>query len=530
MTLTAGSRLGPYEVLDALGSGGMGEVYRARDARLGREVALKVLPPSFARDEERLRRFAQEARAAGTLNHPNVLSVYDVGTQNGTPYLVSELLEGTRLRAVLRGAGLPPRKALDHAVQIARGLAAAHEKGIIHRDIKPENLFISRDGRVKILDFGLAKLVRPEGGSSPAVSTGTDAGHRLGTVGYMSPEQVQELPADQRSDIFSLGAVLYEMLTGRRAFERATAAETMTAILKDDPPAISEASPAAPPALERIVTHCLEKRPEERFHSAHDLALALEAICGSARAGADGHEARRNRGSRFARAALFLGAAALAIAAFFAGEKRAERPPAAFQRLTFRRGSVLSGRFTPDGRTVVYGASWQGQPSRLFTTSIASPESRALELPEATVLAISRAGEMALMLRPGVTPDPVLGTLARAHLTSGAPREVAEDVVDADWSPDGKDLAVIRKAGQRTHLEFPIGHVLVDGSPPLESLRVSPRGDLIAYLEPQLDEQTLWIVDRGGRKRPLTSSKQTLNGLAGSPGGDEVRFTGGERF
>jgi len=320
MTLTAGALLGPYEVLDALGSGGMGEVYRARDMRLGRTVALKVLPSSFSRDEERLRRFEQEARAAGALNHPNVLSVYDVGRQDGTPYLVSELLEGASLRVLQRGAGLPPRKALDYAVQIARGLAAAHEKGIVHRDLKPENLFITRDGRAKILDFGLAKLVRPEGDPGQAgASTGTNPGARLGTVGYMSPEQVQEVPADHRSDIFSFGAVLYEMLTGRRAFQRNTAVETMSAILKEDPPAMSDAGRAVPAALERIVRRCLEKQPDERFYSAHDLALALEAMSGISPAGAGTRDVAPARRSTLARALLGAGVAALAIAAFWVG-------------------------------------------------------------------------------------------------------------------------------------------------------------------------------------------------------------------
>jgi hypothetical protein len=281
MALESGSRLGPYEVVGLLGSGGMGEVYRARDPRLGREVAIKVLPEEVS-DRKRLGRFEQEARAAGALNHPNVLAVYDIGTHDSAPYVVSELLKGQTLRVRLEGGALPVRRALDHALQIAHGLAAAHDKGIVHRDLKPDNIFVTEDGRVKILDFGLAKLTRsgPLGGGDDERSTmnATESGAVMGTVGYMSPEQVRGEAADPRSDIFSFGAVLYEMLSGLRAFRRPSAAETMNAILKEDPPALSGTGRATPPGLARIVERCLEKRAGERFRSAHDLALALEAV------------------------------------------------------------------------------------------------------------------------------------------------------------------------------------------------------------------------------------------------------------
>ncbi len=280
MTLSAGTRLGPYEVLSPLGVGGMGEVYRGRDPRIGREVAIKVLPESFSRDAERLRRFEKEARSAGVLNHPNVLVVYDVGEHDGSPYIVEELLEGGALRERLTQGPLRPAEAVEYAVQIARGLAAAHEKGVIHRDLKPENLFVTRDGRVKILDFGLAKLTQQETAAAEAaeaatLSAVTEAGVTLGTVGYMSPEQVRGLPADARSDIFSFGAVLYEMLTGKRAFRGNSPAETMSMILKEQPPSVGDASPDAPPALDRVVRRCLEKEPTRRFHSAGDVAFAL---------------------------------------------------------------------------------------------------------------------------------------------------------------------------------------------------------------------------------------------------------------
>src|SRR5580704_6139411 len=279
--LTTGSKLGPYEIQSSLGAGGMGEVYRARDPRLGREVAIKILPASFSSDRDRLQRFEQEARAAAALNHPNILAIFDIGSENGAPYVVSELLEGETLRDRLRTGPLNSRRAIDFALQIVRGLAVAHEKGITHRDLKPENLFITNDGRVKILDFGLAKLTHPEAdqsGDAPTQQIATDAGTVMGTVGYMSPEQVRGKPADPRSDIFAFGAILYEMLSGKRAFHGDSSADTMSAILKEEPADLSETNRNVSPALERIVRHCLEKNPAERFQSARDVAFNLEAL------------------------------------------------------------------------------------------------------------------------------------------------------------------------------------------------------------------------------------------------------------
>ena len=282
ITIASGTKLGRYEIRSKLGEGGMGEVYRARDEKLNRDVAIKVLPAALSQDADRLRRFEQEAQAAGALNHPNILAVYDVGMHHGAPYIVSELLEGEELREQLNDGPLPQRKALDYAQQIAQGLAAAHERGITHRDLKPENLFVTTDGRVKILDFGLAKL-RPQ--RSETVSSEidtrkqiTDPGTVMGTVGYMSPEQVRGHEADHRADIFSFGSILYEMLSGQRAFRRDTMAETMTAILKEEPPELSETNARISLPLEKIVRRCLEKKPDRRFHSASDLAFALEAL------------------------------------------------------------------------------------------------------------------------------------------------------------------------------------------------------------------------------------------------------------
>jgi len=265
MTLVSGTRLGPYEIVAPIGAGGMGEVYRARDQRLKRDVAVKVLPASFSQDADRLRRFEQEAQTAGGLNHPNITAVHDLGSHDGAPYIVTELLEGETLRARLSGGALSVRKATDYAIQMAHGLAAAHEKGIVHRDLKPENLFLTNDGRVKILDFGLAKLTQADGAAGPLTNLPTDAGTEpgvvLGTLGYMSPEQVKGKPADARSDIFAFGAILHEMLSGSRAFHRDTAAETMSAILREEPPDLSATNKSVQPGLERVVRHCLEKSP-----------------------------------------------------------------------------------------------------------------------------------------------------------------------------------------------------------------------------------------------------------------------------
>ena len=286
MTLIAGTRLGPYEILAPLGAGGMGEVYRARDIKLGRDVAVKVLPSTLSADADRLHRFEQEACAAGALNHPNILVIHHIDTHDGAPYIVSELLEGETLRQRMSGTMLAQRRVIDYACQIAHGLAAAHEKGIVHRDLKPDNIFLTKDGRVKILDFGLAKLTQPDGSQSqteiPTRRVETNPGMVMGTVGYMSPEQVRGIPVDHRSDIFSFGAILYEMLSGRRAFHGESAADAMSAILKEDPPDLSETNHNISPLLERLVNHCLEKHPESRFHSARDLAFALEALSGSA--------------------------------------------------------------------------------------------------------------------------------------------------------------------------------------------------------------------------------------------------------
>ena len=362
MALTSSTKLGPYEIQSPIGAGGMGEVYRARDPRLGRDVAVKVLPVSFAADTERLRRFEQEARAVAALNHPNILAIYDIGTREGAPFIVSELLEGESLRKRLSGAALPVRKAIEYAVQIAQGLAAAHETGIVHRDLKPENVFVTRDGRVKILDFGLAKLMQPEHEGAETISHQTEAGVVLGTVGYMSPEQVRGKPADQRSDLFSFGAILYEMLSGRRAFHGETAADSMSAILREEPPDLTETNRGIAPGLEHIVQHCLEKNPEERFQSAHDIAFDLQLLSGQTPSAKEAAISEPRLRKWWQPAVVVAGMIGMLLAGYFIGARSAAASPT-FRQLTFQRGSVQSAAFAPDGRTVIYSAMWNGKPT-----------------------------------------------------------------------------------------------------------------------------------------------------------------------
>ena len=463
-----GTRLGPYEIVGRIGAGGMGEVYRARDTRLDRDVAVKVLPSGFATDADRLRRFEQEARAASTLNHPNILVIHDVGSTEGSPYVVSELLEGETLRERLRDGSFPLRKAIQSAVQIAQGLAAAHDKGIVHRDLKPENVFVTPDGRVKILDFGLAKLT--QGALSPAdmgapTMGATGPGVVLGTAGYMSPEQVRGLPADHRSDLFSLGVILYELVSGRRAFQRDSAAETMSAILNDEPTALDSVKPV-PPGLARIVERCLEKRPEERFQSARDLGFALEAASsgsGTQRIGPAGASARR--GAALRAAAVFGLAGIVAAAAFFAGRSTARSDLPSFQPLTFRRGTVNGARFAPDGRTIVYSAAWGESASDVFTTRSDGPDSRSLGLPPAILLSVSPKGELAILLTADRNLGTAVGTLARLPMIGGTPRPLSEGVMDADWAPDGERLAIVRRvATSERRIEFPVGQVVAIGN------------------------------------------------------------------
>jgi eukaryotic-like serine/threonine-protein kinase len=539
MNLAPGTKLGPYEIVSLLGAGGMGEVYRARDSRLKREVAVKVLPQALSLDSDRLRRFEQEALATAALNHPNILAVFDIGTHEGSPYVVSELLEGETLRERLRGGSIAVRKTLDYALQIAHGLAAAHEKGIIHRDLKPENLFITKDGRVKILDFGLAKLTQPEGGSHtslPTLTHATEAGAVMGTAGYMSPEQVRGTSVDPRSDIFSFGAIFYEMLSGKRAFHRDTAADTMSAILKEDPPDFSETNRNVSPALERIVQHCLEKNPESRFHSASDVAFDLEHLSGTS--GTSARVTSVETGPPrpkllVAIPAVLLIAAALLGLGWRLGRGSGPAPLAEYKQITFRTGSIGNARFTPDG-SVVYSASWDGGEDQLYMSRLDDPGARELGLKDAELLSISKSGELAIRLKSvrygGYARS---GTLARVPLSGGTPREVLDYVQDADWSPNGDAMAVVRYVPENSHwrLEYPVGKVLFDSINWISNPKISPDGKWIAFADHENtggdDEGSVAVIGADGKEKEkkLSSGWESMEGILWSPAGDEIWFT-----
>jgi eukaryotic-like serine/threonine-protein kinase len=545
MSISAGTRLGPYEIVSTIGAGGMGEVFRARDTRLDRDVALKVLASAARVDSDRLRRFEQEARATAALNHPNILAVFDVGADGGVSYLVSELLDGETLRERLRGGPLAVRKAIEYAAQLARGLAAAHDKGIVHRDLKPENVFVTRDGRIKILDFGIAKLTaasdpagQPAGQTAAlTVERGTTPGMVFGTVGYMSPEQIRGFSTDHRTDIFSFGAILYEMLSGRRAFAGATHPDTMSAILSSDPRDLSEQRHEVPPILERLVRHCLEKTPDERFQSARDVAFALESLSSDAHStGARALvEASRPR-PRFRRASIaaavalgaMMGSAAVWTLATRAG---AADPAPRFQQLTFRRGTITAARFSPDAETLVYSAGWDGHSQELYSARLGSSGERTLGI-QGELLSISKAGEIALLrdVRAPTSNWLKVGTLARAPLAGGAPRDILRDIGSADWSPDGQQLAITRllAAERRWRLEFPIGTVLYESSRWIDQPRVSPDGTRILLIEHPISGDSrgrLILVTLDGKKVDVTPEYTSLVGAAWAPAGDEAWFT-----
>lgn len=515
----------------------MGEVYRAHDGRLDRTVAIKVLPTSFSADRDRLQRFAQEARAAAALNHPNILSIFDIGEEHGTPYVVSELLEGETLRDRLRSGAIPIRKAIDYALQVMRGLAAAHDKGIVHRDLKPENLFLTEDGRVKILDFGLAKLTLPatqsESGDAPTMQAATEPGLVMGTVGYMSPEQVRGKASDARSDIFAFGAILYEMISGKRAFHGDSAADTMSSILKDDPPELTETTRNVPPALERIVRHCLEKVPAERFQSARDVAFNLEAlsdISASTRSGAVRAIPEKPGSRRWLMPALGICLLLASWATVYALARRGMHVTnPTFHQVTFRRGTIWAARFAPDGQTIVYGATWDGQPQEVFTSRYDSSDSRPVGLADAQVLAVSNSGELAVSLHPVDTGAfAQSGTLARVPLAGGAPREVLEGVAWADWTPDGQSLAVIRRiTTESPGLELPAGNVIYKPAGWVSHVRVSPRGDLLAIADHVAggDDGRVVIIDSHGNHKASSSFYGSVEGLAWTPDGKEVWFS-----
>ncbi|HMK73285.1 MAG TPA: serine/threonine-protein kinase, partial [Myxococcaceae bacterium] len=551
MRLARGARLGPYEVSTLLGTGGMAEVYRARDTRLGRDVALKVVSESLGGDRAFRDRFEREARLAGSVNHPNVVALYDVGLENGLPYFVTELLEGSSLRERLAKGPLTLSTALDWAVQIAEGLAAAHERGIIHRDLKPGNVFLTRDGRVKLLDFGIAKLVEAardevtHGLMTETVplaggQTGTGTGAVLGTPGYMSPEQIRGERVDARTDFFSFGAMLYEMLTGRRAFPASTLVESEHAILHTEP----EPLPASlPRQVTQLVQRCLEKEPARRFQSARDLAFNLNLLRLPVDATAPlparaGPVRRRWRWQRWGGWLALLVSLGAAVGGTFLVTRRLWAPGRAptIDFVTSQLGDISGARFTPDGR-VVLSAAWDGRPSELFVDAPGTFEGQPLGVRDVRLLSVSSKGELAVLLHPvsetlfGHEAGP--GTLSIVPAAGGTPRELAVGISAADWSPAG-ELAVVRLVGGKRRLEFPMGTAILETTDYLISPRVSPRGDLVAVIHIRSGApDELLLVDRKGQVKKLRTSpvaqtspeQATPTKLAWLPSGDEVWFS-----
>jgi serine/threonine protein kinase/Tol biopolymer transport system component len=525
--------IGHYRVIEKIGAGAMGEVFRARDERLGRDVALKLIRPASSDNPDHVRRFELEARAAAALNHPNIVAIYDVGLDDGSPYIVCELLEGNTLRKRLLDGALPVRLAIEYSLQIVHGLIAAHDRRIIHRDLKPENLFVTTEGRVKILDFGVAKLQSAPGESGRSVeeiTTVTKSGAVIGTVAYMSPEQLRGKTVDHRSDIFSMGTILYEMLAGQRPFRGDTEVDTITAVLREDPPEIHLEEAGIPIPFRQVIRHCLEKESEKRFQSARDLAFALETLS----------DASGGRTTRFGKPKLkakvlpwALTAALLIMMLLLAGKLALQKTIVpAYHRLTFDEGTIYAARFAPDFRSVVYGAAWNGKPLQLFETMGDSVSTQPLSITDANLLAISKTGELALVLHGAHMSHLKIenGTLARAPLAGGTPREVLEDVTWADWGANG-DLAVIHHAEGRDRIEYPIGHVLYQSNGWISHIRLSPQEDKVAFIDhpSQWDDRgSAYMMDiTGGHKTP-PHEWDSVDGLAWSADGKEVWFSAAE--
>jgi serine/threonine protein kinase len=478
MTISVGTRLGPYEILSPLGAGGMGEVYRARDKKLDRNVAIKVLPESVAADPETLARFEREAKAVAALSHPNILSIFDFGTQDGVSYAVMELLEGETLRGKLDEGPVSQKQAVNYALQVAKGLSAAHEKGIVHRDLKPENLFVTEDGHLKILDFGLAKRTeqdRTDETSAPTESKLTEPGVVMGTVGYMSPEQVRGLPVDYRSDIFSFGAILYELLSGKKAFKRDTAADTMSAILKEEPPEITASGFGPLAALKRIVQHCLEKKPGERFQSARDLAFALESALGESGPGEPAHGAS----VRWERPSLIISALGFIILLLSLGllwtlRRSPEQTSAVAIRLVTHSGHDASPAVSPDGSTLAFTSDRDGQ-SRIWLKQLKGGGEVAITIGSDDFPRFSPDGTSVLYIHSegGST------SLHRISLLGNDPHKVVEDAEQGDWSPDGKQIAFVRLLREQNEILSAL--FLIDAAGGAERELTRFKGELVGF-------------------------------------------------
>ena len=537
MSLVPGTRIGPYEVLAPLGAGGMGEVFRAKDTRLGRDVAIKVLPSGFAHDADRRARFEREARAVAALSHPNIVAIHDTGLHESQLFVVMELLAGQTLRERLADGAVPVRKAVEIAVQIARGLGAAHGKGLVHRDLKPENVFLLEDGQVKVLDFGLARQTAgSEHSGATQTMAATDAGTVMGTMGYMAPEQVRAQEVDARADVFALGVVLYEMVSGARAFQRDTAADTMTAILTQEPPALVGSRPDLSPALDRIVRHCLEKNPNERFQSARDVAFALEALSGSSPSGVMPSTSTPVAPTRrFALSPLVVATAVAAAAvAGVAGSRMFQSsapPPMAFTMKTFEPQAIFNARLMPDGETVVFSSARAGSEPSLFEIRQGTLEARPFGPPQTHLLTVSSKGELAVLTNAVYVNHRLFtGTLSRMTL-EGAPRPWLDGVREADWSPDGSTLAIVRDLGTRDRLEYPIGTKLYEAGGYLSDPRVSPDGTRVAFMEHPArfdDRGYVKVVDTSGRVSTLAGEFWGEEGLVWLPDSSAVFFAASE--
>jgi eukaryotic-like serine/threonine-protein kinase len=561
MTLSPGARLGPYEILALIGKGGMGEVYRAKDGRLDRTVAIKILPQHVVDSPRRRHRFERESRAASRLSHPNICAVYDIGQQDEIHFIVMEYLEGETLADRLRRGPLPIHQVLRCAIETANALSHAHHHGIVHRDLKPANIMLAKSGaggsgsaQAKLLDFGVAQLRAPDDSSAHDVTSGvtetetetqslTEEGSILGTIQYMAPEQLEGKDTDARTDIFSLGAVVYEMAVGRPAFDGTSKASLIAAILEREPPTLSTAASGAttaqagevgpiPPLLDRIVTKCLAKDPGARWQTAADLRQALEWIAEGTPVSAPAQSARgwwrRERIAWIAAAA----SVAVAVSSYFAFRPDSANVQslagATFKPLTFRRGWSTGARFAPDGQTVIYSSAWGGGPVELFEMRTSGPESRKLGPLGAGLASISSTNELALLSDCRLEHGYCIGTLARMPVSGGAPREVLDGVSGADWTPDGRELAAIHVTGGAYRLEFPIGRELYKTSGWLEGLAFSSRGDRLAFTEhPILGEESgaLKIIDLQGRVTTVSANWKTIRGLSWSPRGDEIWFT-----
>jgi tRNA A-37 threonylcarbamoyl transferase component Bud32 len=525
-----GARLGHYEIVAAIGRGGMGEVWKARDSKLRRDVALKTLPPELSHSPDRLARLEREAMALAAVNHPNVAAIYGLEEQGAFRFLVLELVDGETLAERLEHGPLAVKRALEVSLQIAEALEAAHERGVVHRDLKPANVKLTSDGRIKVLDFGLAKSAADE---TAGFQTMTEVGVVMGTAAYMSPEQARGEPTGPQTDLWAFGALLLEMLSGVSPFARTTTADTLVCVLETEPD-LRALPPSLPPSARQLLRRCLEKDRRRRLKHAGDARIAVEEALAELAAPPQAVVPAQPRFSR--RAALVGGAAVGAVGAAFGGAalfSRSGSEPAAmpsYHRLTFRRGMIRAARFGPDFKTILYGALWDGDVCRVYTVRPESPESSALTLPPAMPLAVSASGEVALALGTHFRGIMTYGTLARVPLAGGAPRELQENVKYADWSPDGTDLALVRREGTQERLELLSGTVLAEPETSgggFSFVRFSPRGDAVAAFELSAAGGLLGrvvVVERSGRKRTV-SPRLYFNVFGVAWRGDEVWFS-----